>query len=384
MKNVANMAGLKRKGCILGGTFTCVHAGHLRLLSEARKFQGITLGLTSDAFVRRHKIYPSFPYEKRLAGLRRALAGMGMLGRTRIVKIVDEAGGADRIADAGAIIVSEETRGAAERINISRKRRGLPPLAIISVPLSYGGDLKKISCHSIYEGKTDPKGGLKKPVQIAVGTENPAKLRGARRALARIFGRKFALRAGKVKTGVADHPFNAETFAGAKNRAHAAWRKSKMKCDYSIGMESGLFTLYEGTHIDITACCVYDGKEETYGTGMGFVVPEDMARKIKENKSDLTKVLEEAVGLKDVGRKHGAIGHFSAGVLKRHEQIEQSVLCAFVPRLHRARVPAAPTYDTREELEKLRAEGATLSGKETAKLICKMRKQREKEILCGK
>jgi len=322
----------------MGGTFTYVHQGHLRLFEAAKKFSKITIGLTSDEFVRRHKIYPSFSYGKRLAGLRAALGKLGILARASIVKIDKETDVAPELADASAIIVSEETEGAAARINAIRRRNGLRALKVITVPLSYGGDLKKISCSSIYEGKTDLQGNLRKPVVIQVGTENPTKLLGARAALARVFGKKFILRGSKVDTGVADHPFNDETFVGSKNRAHAAWKKAKGKCDYSIGMESGLFTLFKGIHIDITACCVYDGKEETYGTGMGFVVPEEMARKIKENHSDLSKVLEEATGLKEVGRKHGAIGHFSAGVLHRREQIEQSVVCGFVPRLYKAKV----------------------------------------------
>ncbi len=341
----------------MGGTFTYVHQGHLRLFSEAKRFSKITIGLTSDEFVRRHKIYPSFPYGKRLSGLRAALSKLKLLSRSKIVKIEKETDVADALSDADAIIVSEETVGAAARINAIRRRKSLKPLKIISVPLSYGGDLKKISCSAIYEGKTDLQGNLRKPVVIQVGTENPTKLRGARAALARVFGKKFTLRGSKVDTGVADHPFNDETFVGSKNRAHAAWKEANAKgragkragragkstagaskCDYSIGMESGLFTLFKGIHIDITACCVYDGGEETYGTGMGFVVPEEMARKIKENHSDLSKVLEEATGLKEVGRKHGAIGHFSAGVLHRREQIEQSVVCGFVPRLYVARV----------------------------------------------
>ena len=102
-------------------------------------------------------------------------------------------------------------------------------------------------------------------------------------------------------------------------------------------MESGLFTFLPGMHVDITVCCVFDGKEKTYGTGMGFVVPEKIARRIRREGSDLTKVLHEMAGIKDVGRKNGAIGYFSSGVLKRREQIEQSVACAFVPRLHRAK-----------------------------------------------
>jgi len=326
------------KTCVLGGTFTYVHAGHERLLLQCRRFARVLIGLTSDSYVRRRKLYPSFPYPRRLAGLQASLEKLGISERARIFKIDEESGGADRMSGVDAIIGSEETRGAAERINMARKRRGLPPLEIISVPLAYGQGLKKISCADIYEGKTDLAGNLLKPLWVQAGTDNPTKLKGAKRALRRIFGTRLSLRGHKESSKVEDHPFNSETFEGAKNRAHAAWRRARGKCDYSIGMESGLFALRKGLHIDITVCCAYDGREETYGTGMGFVVPEEIARRIRREKSDLSRVLAEISGVRGIGRKHGAIGHFSAGVLHRSEQVEQSVLCAFVPRLAKAKV----------------------------------------------
>jgi inosine/xanthosine triphosphatase len=325
------------KSCVLGGTFTCVHAGHDEMLHRCKGFSRITIGLTSDAFVKRHKIYPSFPYGKRLAGLKAALARHKLLSRTEILKIEDEAGGAQKLRGVDAMVASEETLPAAGRINLLRRRNRLAPLKIISVPLVYGEDLKKISCQSIYEGKTDMRGRLLKPLAIQAGTDNPAKLRGTAYALRRIFGKKFLLRGHTEHTGVPAHPFNQETFFGARNRAHHAFARSSGKCDYSIGMESGLFELKKGLFIDITVCCVYDGNGETYGTGMGFAVPTEIARRIRRENSDLSAVLKEIAGIDGIGKKNGAIGYFSAGILKRREQIEQSVACAFVPRIARAK-----------------------------------------------
>src|SRR3989344_9664983 len=124
--------------CILGGTFTYVHEGHLRMLGECREFSRVTIGLTSDRYVKRHKIYPSFPYAKRLAGLKAALKKTGVFSRTTIKEIENEAGGADGNTGADTIIVSEETYGAALRINKTRRSRGLRPLRIIAIPLVYG------------------------------------------------------------------------------------------------------------------------------------------------------------------------------------------------------------------------------------------------------
>jgi inosine/xanthosine triphosphatase len=320
----------------MGGTFTYVHAGHERLLAACRKFSHVTVGLTSDRYVRAHKIYPSFPYAKRLAGLKRALARHRLSGRAAIAAIENDIGFADR-ADADAIIVSEETENAAKKINRLRKQKGQPRLEIITVPLAYGQSLRKISCIDIYRGKCDLKGRLLAPLLVQAGTENPTKLSGASRALSRAFGRKFRLAGHREDSRVSHHPFNAETFVGASNRAHAAWRRAKGKCDYSLGIESGLFTLAPHLHVDITICCVYDGARETYGTGMGFAVPEWIAKKIRQRGSDLSKVMKEVTGEDKIGRREGALGWFSDGIMHRRDQIEAAVACAFVPRVSEAR-----------------------------------------------
>ncbi|VVB99181.1 Phosphopantetheine adenylyltransferase [uncultured archaeon] len=335
--------------CILGGTFTYMHDGHLKLLAPCRSFRKITIGLTSNEYVRRHKIYPSFPYAKRLAGLKSALKKMGLLSRTEIVEIGDEQGVAHKREDADTIIVSDETLGAAKRINAARKRRGLKQLHVISIPLVYGEDLKKISCLRIYRGETDLHGRLKAPLRVQVATDNPTKLKGAGIALKRAFGKKFILAHHAEDSRVSAHPFNRETFTGAKNRAVAAWKRanaSKKKgtaagkdgCDYSLGIESGLFSvLHTKMHIDITVACVYDGKKETYGTGMGFVVPEHIAHRIIAKKSDLSAALKEITGIEKIGWREGALGWFSDGVMHRSEQIEAAVACAFVPRIAEAK-----------------------------------------------
>jgi len=93
----------------------------------------------------------------------------------------------------------------------------------------------------------------------------------------------------------------------------------------------------DGIHIDITVCCVYDGREETYGTGMGFVVPEKIVRRIIAKKSDLSEALREITGVEKIGWREGALGWFSGGVMHRAEQVEASVACAFVPRIAEAK-----------------------------------------------
>jgi len=321
--------------CIIGGTFTYIHAGHAGLLVECGEFSKITIGLTSDKYVRAHKIYPSFSYGKRLENLKENLAHNGLLSRTTIVKIESESDVADRLR-ADAIVVSEETEAAAKKINAARRKRGLPALKIISVPLAYADNLKKISCADIFRGKYDVRGALRAPVRVSAGTDNPTKLTGARTALARVFGRKFVLNGHKEDSRVSHHPFNAETFRGAENRARAAFKRSKGKCDYSLGIESGLFEIRKGEFFDITICCMFDGEKATFGTGAGFCVPAWVAKKIR-GKSDLSRVMAELAGVEGIGRKQGALGWFSNDVMHRADQVEQAVANALVPRIATAK-----------------------------------------------
>lgn len=322
--------------CVIGGTFNYFHEGHRRLFSSCRKFSKITVGLTSNSYVRKHKIYPPFPYEKRLLNLKAALQKMKLLRRAEIVKIENEIGPAVK-REFDTIVVGEEKLAVAEKINLLRKKNGTAPLKIISVPLVFSENLKKISCADIYERKIDLKGKLRKPIFIQAGTENPTKLRGASEALKLIFGRKFKMSSKSEKSNVSCQPFGRETFVGAKNRAVAAWKRADGSCDYSIGIESGIFQLYKNIWLDITVCCVYDGRRETYGTSLGFAVPDSVVEKIKKEKSDLEKALHEMSGVEKIGRKEGAFGYFSDGKMHRSWQVETAVASAFVPRIAEAK-----------------------------------------------
>ncbi|MEM4554551.1 MAG: inosine/xanthosine triphosphatase [Candidatus Anstonellaceae archaeon] len=323
--------------CILGGTFTYVHSGHLALLKQCSRFQKITVGITSDSYVRKHKLYPSFSLKKRINGLRAALKKLGIYQKTQIVVIEDAYGGAEKMKDVDAIVVSSETAPVAEKINEERVRRGLTPLNIIKVPIVYGQDLQKISSAKIYEGKIDAQGNLKRPILIQVATDNPTKLEGARAALSKIFGNKFKIGHHGEDSKVGSHPFDQRTFEGARNRAHAAWRRAQ-GCGYALGIESGIFSkMQKGQYLDITVCCVYDGINETYGTGMGFAIPKEIAKRIKETQSDLSAVMQELTGIRKIGYREGALGWFSAGLFHRKEQVEAAVACAFVPRIAAAK-----------------------------------------------
>jgi len=141
--------------CVLGGTFNILHKGHEALFKRALLFDRIFVGITSDDFVKRHKIYPPTPFEKRKKEVKKWFARKNK--KIKTMKISDIFG--DTLEkDYDYIIVSEETLPNAERINRMRKRLGKKPINIIAVPLVRAYDGKKISARRIYLGEIDRNG----------------------------------------------------------------------------------------------------------------------------------------------------------------------------------------------------------------------------------
>ena len=53
------------KKVILGGTFSVIHKGHEKILDKAFQIGEVTIGLTSDEFIKSRKKYETIPYEIR-------------------------------------------------------------------------------------------------------------------------------------------------------------------------------------------------------------------------------------------------------------------------------------------------------------------------------
>ena len=322
-----------QKTAIFGGTFDTVHEGHERLFEEAKKFTRVVIGLTTDSLAKKSRNYKVKPYAKRRKTLMRHLRRFHL--HANIIPLPNRFGIGTSMKDIHSIIVSEETEPVAKEINAIRRRKKLPLLKIICVPLKFALDYKKLSAEYIYFRKTDRSGHRLSKLSISLGSKNPSKINGTKKALLRIFGKNlFSLRAFSPSSGIPSQPFGRKTISGAINRAKNSYKKAK-NADFGIGLESGLFSL-AGRHCDILFCAVYDGQHITIGNSMGFEVPHGIVEEIKVEKSELGHVVSRMAGVKGIGKKGGAIHYLSGGLLSREQMIEQAVLCAFIPRIHRA------------------------------------------------
>lgn len=141
----------------MGGTFDPFHRGHEALLDEAFEVaEEIVVGLTTDEYVKARKDREVAPFEERAKRLREYAEGKD--GRLVIVPLYEEFGPAPFQPDMDGIVVSEETKAAADRINELRERWGRTPLTVHVVPLVEADDGEPISGTRVAAGEIDAEG----------------------------------------------------------------------------------------------------------------------------------------------------------------------------------------------------------------------------------
>ncbi|HMK48007.1 MAG TPA: inosine/xanthosine triphosphatase [Methanocella sp.] len=166
-------------------------------------------------------------------------------------------------------------------------------------------------------------------MKVAVGTTNPVKVDAVRNVFGRLYD-DVVVEGRKVGSGVPDQPVGIETIQGAINRASHAYRIGEY--DYGVGIEAGL-TDVEGYTLDVQFCAVADRETITIGCGSGFQYPPVVIAGVLAGR-EVGDVMSDLTGIEDIGKKTGAIGYLSHGMLNRTQLTEQSVLMALIPRIN--------------------------------------------------
>lgn len=308
----------------VAGTFDVIHDGHLALLKRAFEIgDRVLVGITSDRMASKGR-NKSIPLSVRLPALERCLEHLG--NSYTVFEIDDMYGPAAVMDDADVLVVSEETLGNGRLVNEERSRRGVRPLELSVVPLVNSDDGTKISASAILEGRYGRSGHTSVP-DISVGSLNRVKVEAVRNVMERIYG-EVRITAVDAKSGVPDQPFGEQTRQGAENRARGALGDHQM----SIGIEAGVFEFPDGLY-DIQHCCILskDGRI-TYGQGSGFRYPDDVAGLVRSG-STVGDAFDTLFGSEGIGKKAGAVGMLSRGLLDRLTLTEQSVTAAMIPRI---------------------------------------------------
>ena len=121
----------------------------------------ILIGLCSDEFVEKiGKPHPTARFEKRLEELVWFLKKHDFYERSEIIPLNDPFGNTTKKKCIEAIVVSEETKKMAFKINEERIKAGFNPLEIIVIKMIPAENLKPISTTRIREGEIDREGHM--------------------------------------------------------------------------------------------------------------------------------------------------------------------------------------------------------------------------------
>jgi pantetheine-phosphate adenylyltransferase len=149
----------------VGGTFDEFHRGHKVLLMKAFEIgERVLIGLSSDEFAKKlGKPHVTAPYEERLKELKVFLDKLGFSDRAEIIPLNDPFGPTLAEICIEALVVSEETKPVALKINEKRREAGLPPLEIVIVVMVPSENCTPISTTRIRKGEIDREGHVLKP-----------------------------------------------------------------------------------------------------------------------------------------------------------------------------------------------------------------------------
>ena len=157
-------------------------------------------------------------------------------------------------------------------------------------------------------------------MKIIVGSLNPVKINAIKE---NFDSSMYEIIGASVDSKVRPQPLShEETRLGAINRAKAC--VANLNADLGFGLEGGIFVSEEHLYL-----CNWGALADKDGSlyvvsGPTLRLPDNFKKPILEG-LELNEAMFTLLGLKEVGSKQGAIGHFTNGVLCRTEVFNQTV-----------------------------------------------------------
>lgn len=169
---------------------------------------------------------------------------------------------------------------------------------------------------------------MEKSLRVAVGSLNPVKQEAVRSVLEPLCA-ALTITGVAVPSGVAVQPWgDAETRAGALNRARAACQIAG--ADYGIGLEGGLVQ----TELGVLTCawCAVVAADGRIGVGGGahMMLPA-AAQRLLAAGLELGAVMDRLTGLHNTKHADGAIGILTGGLETRETAYAHILRLALAP-----------------------------------------------------
>lgn len=169
---------------------------------------------------------------------------------------------------------------------------------------------------------------------VAVGSKNPAKTLGTRKAFSRFFP-DVEFREVDTTSSVPAQPLTLEeTIQGALARAKLALRVSD-DVDFGVGIEAGL-AAFGDEHLNLQVAVIMDRRGRfTVGSSSGFMVPGLLVRQMQVGGAELDRFAKGLTDSDKVREEDGVVYHLTKGAVSRVDMTEECVGMALVPWLNR-------------------------------------------------
>jgi inosine/xanthosine triphosphatase len=168
---------------------------------------------------------------------------------------------------------------------------------------------------------------------VAVGSRNPAKLEGVRRAFSSHFA-DVEIRPVESSSVSRAQPLGLEQMVeGAIARARFALSESGG--DYGVGVEAGIFKVGSVYFDHQQAAITAPSGRVSLGHSAGYMLPSGAVEKMLGEGKELEQLAEGLTGVLGVGDKGGLVHYLTKGKMTRADLTEQCVMTALAPWLHK-------------------------------------------------
>lgn len=186
---------------------------------------------------------------------------------------------------------------------------------------------------SVIEPKTSTTPAPLQVSSVAVGSTNPVKVAAVAAVLARCGWTASVMSVG-VASGVRDQPFgDAETIAGATERARAALHAGG--ADLGVGIEGGVVEEPGGMRTCAWAAIVARDGRVGVGGSLAMPLPARVAELVRDG-VELGHAMDRITSTHGTKHGAGAVGILTAGLVDRQRAYETLVTYALAPFLSSA------------------------------------------------